>query len=462
VFAPSRDHNAENKQSHARNFQLLFDKQAFLKAVISIFEGENKSELTTNEIEKIFGQGLEHGHKYSTLALQTLRKTAEANENKVTREFIVNCIENKWDIFSITKIYKFLMNDPGHELTITPGQLNRIAKWCEDNIRKVDFRRAITVNPGGSWNADHDATMLWFFQRRFDLQYPEEVMLDMLSYELFDMSGLGGLEYFEERLDPAAMTERVLENLEAGIESTHVLKNHLDYCLRHHIQEVVPLAMHEVVSPRSGSWGRKAALDTIIAFPDAESNLEQILPQINDSFRWQVINHLAEHNSSVCNDTLRDILKNGNDEERLSAAIYLMVAQDLDGLSYYVEHIERTKQYHSGPAEKSPLRNIQSVEAIPLLLRLLKLSFHSSINDEYSFLYNAALNALNQVALNSHESFQRVKDALTIFIDENKAEIVNVKGLHFHLSRLDRLYYTNLAQKLSLPDVLTKLSTLQQ
>jgi hypothetical protein len=283
----------------------------------------------------------------------------------------------------------------------------------------------------------------------------------MLSYELFDRSGLSGIEYFEERLDPAAMTERVLENLEAGIESTHVLKNHLDYCLRHHIQEVVPLAIQAVVSPRSESWGRKAALDTIIAFPEAESNLEQILPQINDSFRWQVINHLAEQNRSVCNDTLLDILKNGNDEERLSAAIYLMVAQDLDGLSYYVEHIERTKQYHSGPAEKSPLRNIQSVEAIPLLLRLLKLSFHPSINDEYSFLYNAVLNAINRVALNSHESFQIVKDALTTFIDENKTEIANVKGLHFHLSRLDRLYYTNLAQKLSLPDVLTKLNTLQ-
>jgi len=135
----------------------------------------------------------------------------------------------------------------------------------------------------------------------------------------------------------------------------------------------------------------------------------------------------------------------------------------MEGLRYYVEHVERTKQYPAGPTEKSPLRNIQSIEALPLLMRLLTLSFHPSvISDEYSFLYNIVLDALNRIALTSHVSFQSVRNALIAFIDENKAEVANVKALHFQLSRLEKLFYTNLAQKLSLPDVLVKLSTLRQ
>lgn len=121
----------------------------------------------------------------------------------------------------------------------------------------------------------------------------------MLSYELFDQSGLSGLEYFEERLDSAVMTERILENLEAGISSSYVLKNHLDYCRRHDIQEVVHLATREVVSPRSDSWRRQAALEIISSFPGAKSNLEQVLPQITDNFKWQIIKLLVEHNSIV-------------------------------------------------------------------------------------------------------------------------------------------------------------------
>jgi nucleoside phosphorylase/predicted NACHT family NTPase len=459
VLAPGRDYNAEQRQSRDRNFQLLFDKRAFLDSLVSVFEGENKSDLTVKDIENIFRKGLEHGHKYSTSALQTLREIAEANGEKVTSELAIKCIENGWERFSITEIYEYMEHDK--DLALTPAQRSRITDWCEENLRKVDFRSAITVNPSGSWNTNSFATMLWFFQRRLDLQYPEKVMLDMLSYELFDQSGLSGIEYFEERVDAAAMTERILENLEAGISSSYVLKNHLDYCRRHDIQDVVPLAMREVVSPRSDSWGRQAALEVISSFPGAKSNLEQVLPQITDNFKWQVIKQLVEHNSTVCNDTLRDILRHGDDEERLRAAMHLMVVQDMKGLRYYVEHVERTKQYPAGPTEKSPLRKIQSVEALPLLIRLLKLSFDPSIiSDEYSFLYNAVLDALNRIALTSHENFQMVRDALIAFIDENKAEVANVKALHFQLSRLEKLFYTNLAQKLSLPDVLAKLSVL--
>ena len=55
---------------------------------------------------------------------------------------------------------------------------------------------------------------------------------------------------------------------------------------------------------------------------------------------------------------------------------------------------------------------------------------------------------------------KEVRDALKAFIAENKAELPHVKTLHFHVSRLERTYYTNLAQKLSLNDVLAKLNAL--
>ena len=72
------------------------------------------------------------------------------------------------------------------------------------------------------------------------------------------------------------------------------------------------------------------------------------------------------------------------------------------------------------------------------------------------------LDALNRIALTSYESFQAVRNALAAFIDENKAEVANVKLLHFQLGLLEKLFYTTLAQKQSLPDILVKLSDLRQ
>lgn len=212
----------------------------------------------------------------------------------------------------------------------------------------------------------------------------------------------------------------------------------------------------------SDSFGRQEALATLITFPNVVANLEQVLPQITDGFKWPVIEELNKHGSPVALSGLRDVLAHGNDDEKIRAAVYLMEVEDVAGLRYYVEQVEKTKQYLSGPTEQSPLRNFRSAEVLPLVFRLLKLSYDPAIlgNDQFGFLYNAALNALNQIAVVSRENFQSVKDGILVFIEQNKATISNVRGLHFQLSRLEKSYYTSVAQRLTLADVLVKVSSI--
>jgi hypothetical protein len=458
VLLPSRDREAEQRDMSHRNFQLLFNKEASISAVKEVFEGEHVSVLTTQQIETIFGNGLQDGHKYSTLAVQSIQEIAISSGGTVNQEFAVRCINDGWERVSIEKIYRYMEHDD--RIALTTEQHSQIAAWCNSNIRKVNFRTAIVVNADGSWNTDAIGTKLWFFQRRLDLQYPQDVMLDMLSYEVFDQSGLTGIEYFEERLDSVAMTSRVLENLERGIQSSYVLKNHLNYCRRNNIQEVVPYALREVVTPLSDSFGRHEALETVISFPNVVSNLENVLPQINDNFKWPVVEHLNKHHSPVALRKLREMMAEGEESERLRAAISLTEMEDLDGLRYYVDHAERKKQYPAGPMENSPLRNLRNSNVLPFVLRLLRLSVAPEIisNDQFSFLYNAVLDAMTRIALTSRENFQAVRDAFVAFIDENKAEIPNVRTLYFQVTRLERTYYTSVAQKLTLAGVLVKLN----
>jgi hypothetical protein len=461
VLLLSRDRNAEAKEMSRLNFKLLFDKQALKEAVVLIFHTEQANELRIERLDEIFGEGYERGHKYSTMALQSLHEIAKTSKAPVRKDIAIKCIDDHWEPFSIAKICQYMENDP--EIVLTPEQRDRVTSWCDANLRKVDFRTAIVTNPDGSWSYSSIGNMLWFFQRRLDLQYPDDVMLDMLSYEVFGESKSKGIEYFEEQLDSAAMAGRILENLEAGIDNFYILKNHLNYCRRHNLADVIPFALRELVSPRSDSSGRQAALETVTAFPDAVTNLEEVLPQITDGFRWAVIDQLSGRKSAVCIEVLRNIMAQGNEGERLRAAICLIEEeQDLDSLRYYVEHVERTKQYPGRLTEKSPLRTLQSLAAFPLVLRLLRLSLDPAIivADQFNFLYNAVLDSINRIALASRENFEVIKEGLKAFIAENTTQNPNVKSLYSQLDRLERSYYTNLAQKVTVDDVLAKLNAL--
>lgn len=457
VLGPRRDYEAEQREMSHRNFQLLFDKDAFIKTVNEVFAGENAIELTTQQIETIFSDGMQHGHRYSTLAVQSLREIAISNRGITSRQFALNCIDEGWERVSIEKIYRYMEHDD--QIALTPEQHDRTAAWCNSNVRNVNFRTAIVVNPDGSWNTDPIGTKLWFFQRRLILNYPEDVMLDMISYEIFDQSGLRGIEYFEGRLDSISMTDRILENLEAGIKSSYVLKNHLDYCRRNGVQEVIPHASREIVTPLSDSVGRHDALQTVISFPNAVTNLENLLPEIKDNFKWSVIGYLNEHSSAMVVNILRTIKANSDDNEKLRAAIALTERGEIDGLQYYVSHVEKTREYPSGLMENSPLRNLESADAVPLVMRLLRVALDPDVaqRDQFSFLYNITLSALTRIALVSRENFLLVRSAITEFIDKNSS-LKGVRGLHFQLSRLERTYYTSVAQKLTLGGAIAKVN----
>ena len=111
--------------------------------------------------------------------------------------------------------------------------------------------------------------------------------------------------------------------------------------------------------------------------------------------------------------------------------------------------------------EKSPLRNLQAAEAVPLVMRLLRISLEPDIieRDQFSFLYNVVLGALSRIALASRDNFLLVRKTIKAFIRENNA-LKAVRNLHFQLSRLERTYYTSVAQRLTLRDVLERVDVI--
>ncbi|KKK89775.1 hypothetical protein LCGC14_2729720, partial [marine sediment metagenome] len=223
---PERNYEKERNERSQRDFDLLFNKQEVIDEIKRIFEFENKLAFTTKELFKLRTKHWPDLY-YSDLAVKILRIIAK--DEKIKLENAIESISSwDWDWFCITQIYEKLVNNV--EIIISIQQKDWIANWCSFVLDKVDFKNAINKTGEKTYSIRTGAICLWYFFRKFNLEYPKHVLLDMLSFD-YDRQGI---EYLEDYLDETEMSTRVLENLEENIIIDDVLKNHFDYCKKNY------------------------------------------------------------------------------------------------------------------------------------------------------------------------------------------------------------------------------------
>lgn len=182
----------------------------------------------------------------------------------------------------------------------------------------------------------------------------------MVSFDWLENNKMLGLLYLEERLDKSDLTGRILDNLNDGIENDDVLKNHFDYCKRNKLQECLPFALCEIVNEKRDDDVRNISLDYLSELNEIRK-IEEILPKVQDKFKWFVVESLLNHESEYAHNYLKDILKNGSNEDQIKASTYLIKLNDLNGLKYYVEWVKKWKKVPETLLER--LQDSSSIES---------------------------------------------------------------------------------------------------
>ncbi len=283
-FQEGKDTDSERKQRLRDDVNLLFDKQAFIEEIKRVFYTEKKEALTADDLVDI---AVEHWQEsyFSDLALYKLRDIADykstqsknAKEGKVDESTDEGAGESSeaitleialaeihkwdWDWFTISKIYDYF--ESNRDVELTQEQKDWIANWCISHLNQVDFKKALVTKADGA-TASHLAIYLWYFAGKLRLEYPEEVLLDLLSFDWVEGHQMRGIGYIEDQLSKSIITKRILENLKAGIENNDVLENHIDYCRRNRILDVVPFALPVIADTKRAYFVRDVALKTVL------------------------------------------------------------------------------------------------------------------------------------------------------------------------------------------------------
>jgi len=441
---PERNYEKEQKDREKRRIKIIFDRGEFLVEVDKIFTGEGKGELDFEDIDNIsFERCEEKG--YNDFVVEELKNYFERNKSEKWTLSRLKGEISKWDYESFTANHVVNLLYHGSKLDLSEEQKAMIEGFCLKNFKKVDFAQALT-SKNKRLVGNRLAGMLWCFLRKFDLEYPEEVLLDMLSFDWIEGGQFIGIDYLENKLSPQKMKNRILENLGRGIEVSQVLKNHINYCKKYQLQEARSQLCNIAESPEVEVENRLLALETVAIFPNSTFFLEKMLDADEFKLFSKAAETLMARNNEKCKEELLRKLSSQKENFALESAELLIENQDLEGIRFYAGFIKRTKKFEVDIDDKNPIQKIKTVRALSILFELLKFSYKyrkEIQQDEFDTLDRAVTDVLKNIALQDYSNFAKVTKRLRRFIEKYYSRFEGINFLNIACDEIEKAFFIN-------------------
>lgn len=455
VFPPIIDWEGQRKKQRARDLSMFFDKDVFLKEINFVFEKEHKTSFTEDELHQIELENWESAI-YANKALDIIRNYSRNKEAKLDK-IVSDYVNADFDYIFINEVYHRL--ESNEEFELKKEFIEKIQKWCYEKISQVDFKKALNVLPGRQFQTSTYALYTWFFMRKFELSYPENILLDMLSYSWHG----SGIDYVAAKLNQKKVIKRIIDNLDSNEENEVAIQNYFDYGLKNKVKDFVEYGRVYLGNRAFDISVRSTILEYLIELDKTDNAIEKALEITDDEFKWKIVDKLFERKNTNLKKYLLSVLDNGPDEDKLLASQYLIEMQQIAGLEYFANKLKLDNEFKlRWYRDRNALKTLVIKEAIPYLLDMLELTYHKGFKQmEYDRLELKIFDALSNIALQNEEHYLLVKTELEKFIEEKEHISDKIRFINSFLDRVERTFYFNKSQNVTLEDALEKLKLLK-
>ncbi|WP_281944364.1 hypothetical protein, partial [Paenibacillus tyrfis] len=436
----SIDYNKKREEELKEQVHVTLSKDLYLKEIQSVYIGENKNILSHDDVQFDILWDNERGeYKYKDFIVWFLQNSLEKQSLTFT-EIIAWSESSRFDEFVLSEVYRLMSNNLNIELD--REQIQKISTICYEKINQIDFRTAIEYRDNG-YSATNLAVCVWFFRHKYQLDYPESTLLDMLSFDWPIGNDDFGIKYIEDLVSIEKITSRIVENLRERKVAGQVLINHLDYCERYQVKSSIDFVKQFAGDLQVPARERKRALETLIALGIEHSYLLDILQSTDDE---DIFAFCAKQLLNLKVASVEDVLLSIIDKDShlsLPSSYFLMEKQNLQAISYFIHHIEKLETYQTS-FDRRPLLLIKTVDAVELLLDLLLKVMNQELKQDDSFhrIDQQIYDVLKQIALQGKEEMQRVVTLMKTFITSNPT-ITNIHFLYVIHDDIIKLYKIN-------------------
>jgi hypothetical protein len=456
-----------NKRKSQESFNLLFDTGKLLAEIKRIFAIIGKTEIEDNDLWVIRKDNSRQLDNYfDSSALDLLRdftvQDRTTNFEEVRKWIIENPNFIDYEIEGISRALHL-----NKLLKLTENQKEFIIQWSYSTASALDIENAITTKDfqNTSISVSWKVKVLWFFLNYFKISLPEQKILEFTLYYDFerknDQNVTSTIETLQQYVSSEKIAERVMQNLSKTIPVHEVWKNNALYAIENNIRAVFGFILRDLKSSTKPEYYKSPVLSSYFSKTGNFETLQDLLKHIStDQLRWMIIKILLKDESqfSFLIDYLIPILTNEKEanEDKIEAAKYLMHIGDINGLMFIADLIFKNKpvniDFHR---TLSTIQYIKIPEAIPTLIRLLKIAKHPEFEaDNSNDLQAVVFNGLYNIGIQSENNFTSVKIALENFIEENKDTFPNLNFIYFDIRKIEEQLYLKKSQSITIRDAL--------
>lgn len=458
---PPIDYEEVKRKELERKVELIFSKNDLLKEIRILFEFVGKEYLDCETVKNLLHND-DKGKKFQGFPVWLLYKSFVNKEEKYNYEDVKQFLDKMdYGTFTIQNIFDVLYN--GSDIQLNEDQVAFIYSYCIDHIEGIDFRTALSRKVNGA-STNSRAMWFWYFIRKYNINVGEAVFLDMVSFDWIEGHSFVGIEYLEKRIEFYSMKNRILKNLDEGLTIDCVLMNHIKYCRKHSVSESTETLKRYIIDESWDMELRIEALETIASFPGTESYVIEVMNMGDLDLFIKASEILMERENETCVEVLKKTLESNIEEFAYQAALKLLKLQNIDAIKYYFDHIKKNKSFHVDFHGECPINDINSIEALPLLIDLLDFSFKykDEINQEHDIyrLDYFISGVLRRIAITSYPLFIRVINELRKFINENINNYENVGFLNIQCDDIEKTFLGNYSNKLTLEEVIDKVNAI--
>jgi hypothetical protein len=445
IPGPKVDFKKQEKERLHREIQIILSRDEYLKEVQYIYNSSKKNALNSDDVHKIIFDNYEKA-KFDKLVLNSLEDITSAIEkSNITFDDVkAKILKMDYDEFTYSRIFNLF--NQGAEIDLTVDQINVIKAYCNKKIINFDFRTALKVNKNGTFTTSSLALCLWYFYRKFKLTYPENVLLDMLSYDWIEGREYVGIDYLEQKLTHDKIKKRILDNLCNGIEPASVLENHIKFCKKYRIMESFDYLCQIVEKSSISIDIRLLALETIETFPNSSSYLEKMLNSAELKLFVKSAEILMSRNNVVCVEQLLRTLKYPDENFAFEAARLLIERQNLIAILFYLKYIKKNKKFTLDIHRLNILASINNVKALPMLFVLLKTYYENGGEggqDLFERLDNSIFTALKNIARQKYSNYLLVRKKMERFIKRHKSKFKQTEYVNYIYNEMEKDFFIN-------------------
>lgn len=407
-------------------FDSIFDKNVFftnLQEYLSHLNLKNPSRIERSEIKKIDYEFYDTNDKYNCI-ISFLR----CFDRKKDYILLSDLEKIDWDRFILAESYNMLKSYK--EISVSTSQREKINSICQQHLKEMSFRDTIKYNNDGSFTTSNLSIYLWSMRHMLNLQYPENVLLDMLSFDwICTNHNYVGIDYIIDAVSEDKVKNRIIDNIKNRKMLGAVLKNHVKYCIKHEIDDLSEYLIKYLKNNKIKYFYKTEIVEYILKFYPIELIKNNLLDVVDFDTRIGLIDGIYKINKCAI---LNYIEVKSNNVKNLDKKIiylkYLIKSSNLNGISKYYELLKKEmrcvdiKNIYKD-AVKDALSQVDSIECLDIIAKIYLLTFSPKFKDNRFYsVHSGCIDAFIKMALSNIQNNSHIKviEKLKNIINENK------------------------------------------